>query len=225
MLTKSNIDFVIDKSRPEGVGDMTNEIFPNHFLGLICGKPGSGKTTLLKFILKSDKLLFKKFDYVYIISPSFQEYKSLYLPESNFTNELDFEWMNKKISVLKNTLVYTNVLFIFDDCLVDLFKNRFSKNIMEFIFNRRHKLNNGMISILMTSQKYNFIPTAIRSNLTLLISFKLNNRDWKLIKDEIIFMDANFDDVLNYVFDSDDAFFVYRIDKNIFFKKFDKLAI
>jgi hypothetical protein len=43
MLEKSNIEFVVDRSKPEGVQNMVNEIFPPNFLTLICGKPGSGK--------------------------------------------------------------------------------------------------------------------------------------------------------------------------------------
>ena len=72
MLQKSNIEFSIDKSRAEGVSDMGNDVFPSHFLALICGKPGSGKTSLLKFMLRESRLLFKKFDYVFIISPSYK---------------------------------------------------------------------------------------------------------------------------------------------------------
>lgn len=61
MLKKSNINFFLDDSKTEGVQDMTNEVFPSHFLALICGKPGSGKTSLLKFVLQSAsvKLFFK----------------------------------------------------------------------------------------------------------------------------------------------------------------------
>lgn len=58
MIKKSNIVFNFDNSKEEGI-KITNEIFPNHFLCLLCGKPGSGKTSLLKFVLKSSDLLFK----------------------------------------------------------------------------------------------------------------------------------------------------------------------
>ena len=204
---------------------MTNEVFPSHFLGLICGKPGSGKTSLLKFILTSEQLLFKKYDYVFIVSPSYREYSSFFLPSSNMCSSLDFEWINGKIQSLKNTKDYTNVLFVFDDVLADLHKIHRSKEIMDLIFNRRHLLVNGMISILITSQKYKFIPSAIRSNITLLITFKLNNMDWKHINEEIIFSDANMDDILNFVFTDEHSFLIYRIDINVFYKNFDKMLI
>ena len=39
MLTQeSNFNWFIDKSKIEGVKDMNNDIFPSHYLGLICGK-------------------------------------------------------------------------------------------------------------------------------------------------------------------------------------------
>ena len=45
MIQKSNITFKIDKSKPEGVQNMTNEVFPPNFLAAICGKPGTGKVS------------------------------------------------------------------------------------------------------------------------------------------------------------------------------------
>jgi len=226
MIKKSNINFTIDRSKKEGVQDMNNEIFPSHFLGLICGKPGSGKTSLLKFIMQEPNLLFKKFDYVFILSPSFVEYKLFFLPPSNYTNQLDFDWIKFQIAKINETQsqTYTNVLFIFDDILSDLHKNYRAKEVLDFIFNRRHLLKNGMISVLITSQKYNYIPTAIRSALTLLIAFKLNNIDWKYIEDEIIFSDTPLSDVLNFVFkDNPFNFIGYRVDTNEYFKNFDKI--
>lgn len=124
---------------------------------------------------------------------------------------------------MKDGDAYTNVLFVLDDVLSDLSKINHTKEIMDFIFNRRHLIVNGMISIIITSQKYKRIPSTIRSNITLLIAFKLNKIDWKMIKDEIIFSDADFDDVLKFVFTEKRSFMVYRIDTDEFFKNFDKL--
>lgn len=38
MLTPSNIDFRIDRSKKEGIANLETDLFPSHFLGLICGK-------------------------------------------------------------------------------------------------------------------------------------------------------------------------------------------
>ena len=41
-----------------------------HFTMLLVGKPGSGKTTLLKQMLTNNQMYHKKFDDVFLISPS-----------------------------------------------------------------------------------------------------------------------------------------------------------
>ena len=84
-----------------------------------------------------------------------------------------------------------------------------------------------MISIILTSQKFTLVPSAIRSNLTFIMFFRLNKIDMKLINEQIIFHNSDFDDVMNYIFDDteDDIFAYYRIDKNLYFKKFSQLLI
>ena len=120
--------------------------FPSHFLGIIMGKPGSGKTHLLKFLLKSKDLFFKRFDFVFILSPSKIEYIDLFLPESNFNSELDFDWIDDKINYVntinKNTSNYLNVLLIIDDLVADLKSDSQNKKLLSLIFNRRHRINN-----------------------------------------------------------------------------------
>ena len=83
-----------------------------------------------------------------------------------------------------------------------------------------------MISILITTQKYRFTPTIIRSNISFLITFKLNKLDVKIIEEELIYSDVNFNDLFNYVFDGDpDNFLIYRLDNDKFYKKFNLINI
>jgi hypothetical protein len=83
-----------------------------------------------------------------------------------------------------------------------------------------------MISIIITSQKFTFVPTAIRSNLSVLITFKLNRNDLEQIDKQVIFSDTPFWDVTSFVWKVDkNAFLVYRIDTDTYFKNFDKLII
>jgi len=225
-IIKSNIKFSIDLYKNEGLPKLKTDIFPPHFLMTICGKPGSGKTTLLKFILKSDKFFFKQYDYVFIISPSYCEYECLFLPNENFCKSLNWKWIKKKIDNIKNSVNYLNVLFIFDDIISDLYNSRYSKEIMDFIFNRRHLLKeNGMISIILTSQKYTRIPTEIRSCSNVVIFFKLNNICFKKIFDDLIFDDKErYDNILNEIFKGEKQnFMIYRLCNNTFYKNFDKI--
>ena len=48
-----------------------------------------------------------------------------------------------------------------------------------------------MISIILTSQKYILVPSAIRSNLTMLFTFQLNNLDIDQLKKELIRCDTS----------------------------------
>ena len=226
MIKESNIKFNYNYNKVEGVRDFNKDLFPNHFLCLICGKPGSGKTTLLKFLLTHKELMYKKFDFVCIVSPSYVEYENLFLPPINFCKDLDFNWISEKISKHKSTKDYVNLLFILDDVIADLFKNRQSKEIMDFIFNRRHLLKNGMISIILTSQKYSFVPTCIRSNITMLMTFMLNNIDFEKIKKEVIFEEDSFKYAKNIIFKKDKTnknFMYYRIDNDTYFKNFNQI--
>ena len=82
-----------------------------------------------------------------------------------------------------------------------------------------------MISILMTSQKFSLVPTTIRSNLTLFITFKLNKIDWKYFQTDLYYKDEDLKDLLNFIFEKPDNFMIYRIDNNTIFKNFNKLLI
>ena len=223
---KNDIIFNITK-KEEGIIDINKKIFPGHFLCCICGKPGSGKTSLIKFMLKNDKLLYKKFNFIFILSPSYIEYQDMFLPNDNCIGYLDYEWIISKIKLINNKYnsIYVNILFLIDDLLCDLKKD---KKIFSFIFNRRHLLKNGMISIIITSQKYNLLPTSIRSNIDLFFMFKLNNIDISILKKEIIFDIDLFDKALYETFynnnnNNNNNFLYIRLDKNLYFKNFDLL--
>jgi energy-coupling factor transporter ATP-binding protein EcfA2 len=229
LITKSNITFKIDPTHKEGIQDLTTDIFPSHFTGIICGRPGSGKTSLLCFIMQSKELFYKKFDHIYVITRSPKQFGVLFLPSTNFTKELNFNWLKEKIKANTPTISYVNILFIFDDVVSDLYEHKNSKDIMDFVFNRRHLLDNGMVSILITSQKYKTIPLNIRITANFIIFFRLAFSELKVIKEEVIFEPDDFDQVVKYVFaDPDKAkhtFVIYNVDNDIYCFNFDKFNI
>ena len=201
-------------------------LFPEHFLGIICGWPGSGKTTLLKNILST--YLYEKFDEIILISPSTREFNSIVLPSDNIITEFNLLLLEKKLDrINKNLETFQNVLIIFDDVISELNETTRRNTILnKLIFNRRHRLDNGMISILITSQKFNMIPTSIRSNLTIFITFLLNDIDCKTIFNEIIRTDSNvFKMICNFTFKNPHDFLFYRNDLNLFFKNFKEIKI
>lgn len=71
------------------------------------------------------------------------------------------------------------------------------------------------------AQKFNMVPTGIRSNLTLFITYQLNDIDWDLIESQIIRVDKKeFKDKINAIFTEPNNFMIYRVDTNTFFKNF-----
>ena len=182
----------------------------------------------MKFILKTDGLLYKKYDFILILSPSAREYNDLFLPPENYCTELDFEFINDFIAMVnkKHKKEYINMLIVIDDLIANVAKSRRETNLYSLIFNRRHLLLNGMISILITTQKYMMLPTAIRSNITLLISYQLNNLDWDSIYQELVRIDYKvFKATLKEIFQTPTDFMLYRIDNNTFFKKFKQIML
>jgi len=65
------------------------------------------------------------------------------------------------------------------------------------------------------------IPTPIRSNLTLFITYFLNEIDLDIIEAQIIRVDKKeFKKKIEYIFDDPKNFMIYRVDTNVFFKNF-----
>lgn len=117
-------------------------------------------------------------------------------------------------------------MIIIDDFITELNKDKSSSDIKKLVFNRRHLLKNGMVSILLTSQKYSLVPCAIRSNLTMIFTFQLNNICLEKIKYELIRCDSNyFKTIIEYIFKNSENFMIYRLDKNLFYKNFNKITI
>jgi phenylacetate-coenzyme A ligase PaaK-like adenylate-forming protein len=55
------------------------------------------------------------------------------------------------------------------------------------------------------------VPTALRSNLTLFITYALNDIDWTVIGEQIVRENtATFKNVIKYVFGEVDNFLIYR---------------
>lgn len=207
----------------EGIKDFTNEIFPSHFNCIICGKPGSGKTTLLKFLLKSKDFFYKKFDYILCMSPSIIEFKELFLSSEMYNSEFDCDWvfeMIKKINEMNKTKKYLNVLLIVDDFVSQMDKNKFDDRLTSIAFNRRHLIDNGILSLIQTTQKYNVVPTRIRCASNTLILFNCNKSEIQTIEKELIFNDVDFHEICKKTI-TNNSFLIYNINSGKFYKNFD----
>ena len=76
-----------------------------------------------------------------------------------------------------------------DDVVADIKKLENDTMLTKLIFNRRHVLKNGVISIIITTQRFTVCPARIRSASNGVFLFDLNKSDITLIRSELLFMD------------------------------------
>ena len=151
----------------------------NHFM-LIVGKPGSSKTTLLlNLMCKRGKMYNKKFDKVYLFSPSlgtiddcpFEE-----LPDDQKYEELSYEILHGVLQEIKDS--GEKVLFIMDDVVNDMKKEyHLEKLLCKVLMNRRHQCGaGGSLSVWITTQVYNKVPAPVRKCVSQLVMYETKNR-------------------------------------------------
>ena len=170
---KFNCDEV-DKSVPKPLPQNLN-----HFM-MIVGKPGSSKTTLiLNLICKRGKMYNKKFDRIYLFSPSlgtiddcpFEE-----LPEDQRYEELSYDILSGVLDEIKEC--GEKVLFIMDDVVNDMKKEfHLEKLLCKVLMNRRHQCGaGGSLSVWITTQVYNKVPAPVRKCASQLVMYETKNR-------------------------------------------------
>jgi len=151
----------------------------NHFL-MIVGKPGSSKTTLLlNLIAKRGKNYNKKYDRVYLFSPSlctiddcpFED-----LPEEQKFEELSEEILQGVLDEIRDS--GEKVLFIMDDVVNDMKKERRLEILLsKVLMNRRHQCGSGgALSVWITTQVYNKVPAPVRKCASHLCLYETKNR-------------------------------------------------
>ena len=136
------------------------------FVYAIIGKPGSGKTALYENFLTSEEFYLDKFDKVLFLSPTYNE--KLQFDDDNWNQQLDIEWVMEKIADAEGG----NILVVIDDLIGKIHDNRNEQGFLSLFYNRRHIKENGMISLIIVTQKYILIPTNLRNILTGLFIFK-----------------------------------------------------
>ena len=196
--------------------DTIPEPLPNilNFFMLVCGRPGSGKTTLiLNLICKRGKMYNKKFDKIYIFSPSLPTMEGNpfeCIPEEQIFSELICSFSNP-VSTIK-------ILFIFDDVVNDIKKSADIQNIVSrMLMNRRHLAGSGgSTSFIITTQVYNKLPAPIRKTASHIIIYHTKNKkELDTIYDELIIIPIkDFYQILKYCFDKRNNFLYIVVDKS-----------
>ena len=210
----------------------------NHFL-LITAKPRSGKTTLMYSLLTFRKSpYYRKFDKVYIFSPSLATTKDDRLksiPHEQRYTELTLENLEGVYDEVSGS--GERILLLIDDCVNDVKKNLgVEKKLAQIAMNRRHICGadedgeGAGISIWMTTQVFNKLPRAIRACADFHIIFKTTNkRELETMFEEIITIDKDlFAEMIKYVFSGKYDFLLIDMNQNsnkMYYKNLNKQLV
>ena len=203
-----------DESIPLPLPQMLN------FFLLVNGRPGSGKTSLiLNLVAKRGKLYNKKFDRVFVFSPSLLTMaKNPFsdLPENQLHTDLTAENLTTALEDIKDS--GEKILFILDDVVNDMKKSAEIQNLLsKMLMNRRHLAGaGGSTSFIITTQVYNKVPAPIRKTASHIIIYHTKNKkELDTIYDELIIVPIkDFYEILKYCFDKKHNFVYIDVDKS-----------
>ena len=203
----------LDETIPKPLPQSLNWFF------LISGRPGSGKTTLLlNLICKRGKNYNKKFDRIYVFSPSLGTLKKdpfSDLPEEQKFQELDVETLEAVLEEIADT--GDKVLLLMDDVVNDMKKSmKFQTLLSKILMNRRHLAGQGgSVSVIITTQVYNKIPAPIRKTASHIVIYHTKNKtELETIFDELVLIPKkDFYEILKYTFQKKNDFLYIDVNK------------
>ena len=203
---------------------------------LIIGKPGMGKTSLiLSLIARQGKAFNRKFDKVFIFSPSMitmEDDPFELIPDEQKFEEATLENIDEVLSTIKDS--GQKVLIIFDDVIADIRgkgKAEIENKLQKIFFNRRHLCGfGGSCSIMATSQTYNKICPKLRKVASQIIYYEnKNKKELNSLFDEFILIpQKEFMDTLKYIYDKKHNFMYIdtsQPDNRMIHKNFNQLII
>ena len=206
------------------------------FALLIVGKPGMGKTSLiLSLVCKQGKAFNRKFDRVYVFSPSLitmEDDPFELIPDDQKFETANYENITQVLEEIKDS--GEKVLIIFDDVIADIRgkgRGEVENLIQKIFFNRRHLAGaGGSVSIIATSQTYNKIDPKLRKTASQLVFYEnKQKREIESIFDEVILIPKKeFYDALRYIYDKKHNFMYLDTtlpDNRMIHKNFNQLVI
>ena len=202
-----------------------------NFFMLISGKPMSGKTSLiLNLIAKNNRCYNKKFDKIFIFSPSLITIKDSPfedIPQDQVFDSLTEENLKEAQEAIKDS--GEKILFILDDVVNDMKLKGVQTELTKMLMNRRHLAGSGgSTAFILTTQVYNKIPAPIRKTATQIVLYATKNKtEQNTIFEELILIPKeDFYDILRYCFDKPHNFIYIDVNKpydKMFHKCFNEL--
>tara|TARA_S200002703_G_C3780622_1_gene240523 strand:- start:114 stop:860 length:747 start_codon:yes stop_codon:yes gene_type:complete len=202
-----------------------------NFFMLISGKPMSGKTSLiLNLIAKNNRCYNKKFDKIFIYSPSLITIKDSPfedIPQDQVFDSLTEENLKEAQEAIKDS--GEKILFILDDVVNDMKLKGVQTELTKMLMNRRHLAGSGgSTAFILTTQVYNKIPAPIRKTATQIVLYATKNKtEQNTIFEELILIPKeDFYDILRYCFDKPHNFIYIDVNKpydKMFHKCFNEL--
>ena len=245
-ITEKEYDKKINISKYEFACDSVDDSIPKPlpqqggFAMLVVGKPGMGKTTLiLSLVCKSGKAFNRKFDKVFVFSPSLMSVADdpfELIPEEQKFEEANFDNLNHVLEEIKDT--GDKVLLILDDIVSDIRgkgKGEIENLLQKIFFNRRHLCNGenhkgGSCSIIATSQTYKKIDPKLRKTASHLVFYenKQKAEQDSVFSEVILIPRQEYNDVCRYVYDKKHNFMYIDTtlqDNKMIHKNFNQLIV
>jgi len=166
--------------------------------------------------------------------------KKIKIPENQVYDSYNAETLQQIIDEEKENEENNRVLILLDDVIKDVnnSKDRDSETTLcKAILNRRHCTINedgekgGGLHIMITSQKYNFLPYSVRCNISQLVLFRTNNAKEKRNIYEEYGQDlswSGFNSILDFCWAEPRSFLFLDINEPTekkYYKRFDLIVI
>jgi hypothetical protein len=216
------------------------------FVMYVCGQPGSGKSNLWLQLLMSkptkrnpsaSKYYYKYFDKIFLISGSIATLPmdKLGLKDERVYSEYSDAVMHDIVEG-ERADENNNTLIVLDDIIRSI-KNKNSEELTKAILNRRHCTQNteedgqAGLSIILTSQVYNYLFLGLRKNASHVILFRTENqKEKRSIKSELMgdLTDKQADDVMNTAWDGKHNFLLICAEKPTserYYRNFDLIEL
>jgi hypothetical protein len=198
----------------------------------LVGRPKSGKTVfLLNLIAKRGKFYNKKFDLIYVFSPSIFSGNLKDNPLDALPPDQKHTDLDKLEEVIQQ--IYGSdqrVLFIFDD-IQHFLKGENLKTFLHLINNRRHYTSGGC-SIILTSQNYiGQVDLKIRKSISHLVFWSSKNKkEIDAVHSEFLSFldDKEMRELLAYVWEKTHDFLyldTYQSQDKMIFKNFNQILL